>query len=336
MAGVLVLLLLLGSTAVQTQATPSSVTWLSNPAIREHPEQRRWASAVGPPVLIQAPPRPVPDAESLAVVTWNVNGSNGRLLDLVAQLTSGHLTGQPVEHFVLLVQEAVRIHHEPPPEFAAGMKKASRLDGTDPSLPDIVEAARTLGLSVLYVPSMRNGEEREDRGNAILSTLPLDEAYAFELPFRKQRRVGIAATVTLTGDGVTLPLRVVNVHFDTSERGSRLYVLGNPRPAQARATLEYVEAIETPAPLAIIGGDFNTFLPFEDAAEHTRRDWSRNQGVEDTSSTRGLVRLDYLFFRLEAQLCGGTRRAPATFGSDHYPVIGRFERSQAGACPMRP
>ena len=60
---------------------------------------------------------------------------------------------------------------------------------------------------------------------------------------------------------------------------------------QARATLDYVEGLETPAHLAIIGGDFNTFLPFEDAADDTRRAWSRNQGQEDGTRTRGLVRL---------------------------------------------
>ena len=85
-------------------------------------------------------------------------------------------------------------------------------------------------------------------------------------------------------------------------------------------------------PLAIIGGDFNTFLPFENAADDTRRDWSRNQGVEDGTRTRGLVRLDYLFFRLDAELCGATQRAPATFGSDHYPVIGRFRRGTGASC----
>lgn len=328
----LLLLSLTGSAALQAQAPATAVIWLANPAVGDHAEQERWASAVGPPVLIQAAPRPAPDVEWLAVVTWNVHGTHGRLLDFIAQLRSGHLTGEPVGHFVLLVQEAVRIHHEPPPELEDGMKWAGRLGRTDPGLPDIVEVAQAADLSLLYVPSMRNGAEREDRGNAILSTLPLDEAYAFELPFRRQRRVGVAATLTVSDAGITQPLRLVNVHFDTSQGRDRLWVLGNPRPAQARATLEYAGAIETPAPLAIIGGDFNTFLPFEDAAAHTRRDWAINQGKEDAARTRGLVRLDYLFFRLDAELCGGTRRADGTFGSDHYPVIGRFRRSSGTVC----
>ncbi|MEX2271424.1 MAG: endonuclease/exonuclease/phosphatase family protein [Vicinamibacterales bacterium] len=330
MTRALVLALLLGLSGLQTPAP--AVVWLPNPEVTDSVEQARWARAVGPPVLIQRAPTEPPDVESLAVITWNVHGTHGRLLDFIGQLKGGRLTGDPVEHFVLLVQEAVRIRHMPPPVFESGMKKAGRIGGTDPSLPDIVEAAEAFGLSLLYVPSMRNGEQREDRGNAILSTLPLDEVYAFELPFRKQRRVGIAATVTVRDAGIRRPLRVINVHFDTTEGRGRLYVLGNPRPAQARATIGYIDAMETPGAIAILGGDFNTFLPFEDAADHTRRDWSRNQGAEDTARTRGLVRLDYLFFRLDAELCGGTRRAPETFGSDHHPVIGRFRRPGGTEC----
>lgn len=332
MARALVLALVFALANTQSRAVQSQLVWLTNPEVKDAAEQVQWARAVGPPVVVQAAPREAPDAQAMAVLTWNVHGTHGRVLDLIAQLKAGRLTGQPVDDFVLLVQEAVRIRRDPPPVFADGMKRASRIGGTNPDLPDIVEAAEAAGLSLVYVPSMRNGAEREDRGNAILSTLPLEQLYAFELPFRRQRRVGITATVTVSDNGVKRPLRFVNVHFDTTDGAKRLYVLGNPRPTQARATLSYLEAIEAPAPLAVLGGDFNTFLPFEDAADHTRRNWSRQQGDEDASRTRGLVRLDYLFFRLEAELCGSTRRVPATFGSDHHPVIGRFRRSRGGVC----
>ena len=62
---------------------------------------------------------------------------------------------------------------------------------------DIVAISRELGLSLIYVPSMRNGgspdDPAEDRGNAILSTLPLSEPVAVELPGERQRRVVIIA-----------------------------------------------------------------------------------------------------------------------------------------------
>ncbi|NIP82602.1 MAG: hypothetical protein GWM90_26635, partial [Gemmatimonadetes bacterium] len=68
-------------------------------------------------------------------------------------------------------------------------RRSDRIPGYDPGLPGgsavtggppdgeregVVEAAERLGLAVVYVPGMRNGEH-EDRGNAILSTLPLDD-----------------------------------------------------------------------------------------------------------------------------------------------------------------
>ena len=45
---------------------------------------------------------------------------------------------------------------------------------------------------------MRNGrppQTDEDRGNAILSTEPLADLTAIELPFEQQRRVAVAATL---------------------------------------------------------------------------------------------------------------------------------------------
>ena len=43
---------------------------------------------------------------------------------------------------------------------------------------------------------MRNGPElREDRGNAIISTEPLLDPFALELPLARQRRVALGAAV---------------------------------------------------------------------------------------------------------------------------------------------
>ena len=57
----------------------------------------------------------------------------------------------------------------------------------------------TLRLNLRYVPSMRNGAGPSDRGNAILSELPLADARAFELPLVLQRRVPLVATLALAG-----------------------------------------------------------------------------------------------------------------------------------------
>ena len=66
---------------------------------------------------------------------------------------------------------------------------------------------------------MRNGsattlEEREDRGNAVLSTEPLSDVLAIELPFGKQRRVAVAAIVNPRS--TLAPMRVVAAHFDAN------------------------------------------------------------------------------------------------------------------------
>ena len=66
----------------------------------------------------------------------------------------------------------------------------------NPDTLDIDDHAATLGLSMLYVPSMRNGPElREDRGNAIISTEPLLDPFALELPLARQRRVALGAAI---------------------------------------------------------------------------------------------------------------------------------------------
>ena len=120
-------------------------------------------------------------------------------------------------------------------------------------MPDIVEVARTLGMSLVYVPSMRNGAatsryEREDCGNAILSTEPVTNITAFELPFAKQRRVAVAATVTMRGSGGRL--RVVAAHLDTPGHGT----IG-----QARALAEFIASAKGDVPL-VLGIDTNALL----------------------------------------------------------------------------
>ena len=57
--------------------------------------------------LADQPPAPVIDR--LAVITWNVHVGSGDVADVVRRLRTGEYTGgPPVEHFVLLLQEAYR------------------------------------------------------------------------------------------------------------------------------------------------------------------------------------------------------------------------------------
>ena len=89
---------------------------------------------------------------------------------------------------------------------------------------------------------MRNGTTAvaEDRGTAILSTMPLADLQAIELPFERQRRVALAATVGgATPSGDVWHLRLAAVHMDTSLALTR----GGPVVARRRQAEALVEAL---------------------------------------------------------------------------------------------
>ena len=103
----------------------------------------------------------------------------------------------PRRLLVVLVQEAYRSDATVPAISSgrAGRVLVAQLKAQE----DVVETAHALGLNLRYAPSMRNGALQSDRGNAILSSLPLEEAHATELPLVLQRRVAVSAAITLAG-----------------------------------------------------------------------------------------------------------------------------------------
>ena len=75
----------------------------------------------------------------------------------------------------------------------------------------------------------------------------------------------------------------------------------------------------------VVGGDFNTIQGGDDEdAYGVLRTWSLNLGAEDRRPTHRMGRLDFLFFRSRSRSLLNTRRADEKYGSDHYPVVGRF------------
>jgi hypothetical protein len=291
----------------------------------------RWCRAVGPAVYVPRPVAPAsspPSLEEVVVVTWNAHLAEGRLTELVGALRTGSLTnGVPVRHFVLLVQELFRRGREVP-IFADGMRTAHAIRAREQAAPDVNDYAAALGLSLLYVPSMRNGGDLdEDRGNAILSTEPLSSAVAFELPFERQRRVAVGAAIDVT-DGVRrVTLRLMDVHLEPLSSPQWLWVLRNPRGRQIRAVLSLLAESRDDVAWGgtVLGGDFNTIQsgPQESAYEHARA-WSTGFAHEDQRTTHMMGRLDYLFFRLRPGVTAATMRIEDKFGSDHHPVLGRF------------
>lgn len=310
----------------------------SNSAVRWHAvepadavELARWCRAVGQPLFVNAAAAEPPALDAFVTLSWNAHLAEGQLPDLIAELKNGAFTsGRPVTHFALLVQELYR-RGDQVPRFDARDRSAFAIIPRDPESADVEDHAAALGLSILYVPSMRNGAElREDRGNAIISTEPLHDLMAIELPLARQRRVAIGASVDVrTASGIRR-LELINAHLEPLSTPRTLWVFKNPRGRQVRAILDL---LDTPrfqndnVAGVVLGGDFNTVLggDREDGYRHARA-WSSSLRREDRRRTHLMGRLDYLFFRLADGWSASTERLDRRFGSDHHPVIGRFNR----------
>lgn len=296
-------------------------------------ELARWCRAVGEPVLTSPPRRSEapPTIDQLVAVSWNAHLAEGELPRLVTALQTGALTGgTPVTHFVLLVQELYRRGDAVPP-FDQGDRSAFAIRPRDAHAPDIEDHVRNLGLSFFYVPSMRNGPElREDRGNAIVSTEPLLDPMAVELPLARQRRVALAAAIEISTPRGVRPLHIVDAHLEPLSSPGTLWVFRNPRPQQVRALLHVLDEPRFTDPSSagvIFGGDFNTVRHGAvETAYRLARTWSRSLLSEDERRTHMMGRLDYLFFNLQDGWQASTRRIDDRFGSDHHPVLGTFVR----------
>lgn len=273
----------------------------------------------------------MPSLDELVTISWNAHLAEGELDHLVTNLRKGNLTGgRPVTHFVLLVQELYRRGDEVP-AFDVRDRSAFAIRPRDPNASDIDDHAQSLGLSLLYVPSMRNGPElREDRGNAIISTEPLLDPFALELPLARQRRVALGAAVQVnTPDGVRR-LEIIDAHLEPLSSPKTLWVFKNPRGHQVQSILDLLSGPRfTDRSLAgvVLGGDFNTVRSGAgEEAYRLARAWSSSLTKEDSRNTHMMGRLDYLFFKLPDGWMASTTRLDERFGSDHYPVMGTFSR----------
>ncbi len=297
------------------------VRWMAPASAEDRATLHAWCETVGGVAVDTTPDAPGPGgADSLAVITWNTHIGGGDVVELVDRLRSGALPGGAPRHFVLLLQEVYRAglpvpagkpgipvpegHREAPP----GKRRMS-----------VVEAADSLGLSLLYVPSMRNGHTgdpatEEDRGNAVLSTLPLSELAVVELPVQLQRRAAAVASVRgTTAAGAPWCMRVASAHLDVLVNGYQARVLGDALSGER--TL-------------VMGGDFNSPLSRLGTVAHLRRRFPHSPPVE-YGRTHRMGRLDYLFARSASGARGRAVRVPETFGSDHRPVVGWFPTAGA-------
>jgi endonuclease/exonuclease/phosphatase family metal-dependent hydrolase len=300
------------------------VQWFAPIDVREGAVLDRWHRSVGPPVFSAGHPTTM-GGRALTLVSWNTALGAGDVVRLIEDVSRAR-PGVPI---VLLLQEVYREGPEVPTLLSKEAAFASRLRGlrADGKRDEVEAIASALQMSVYYVPSMRNGSpllSDEDRGNAILSTLPLSDLTAFELPFERQRRVAVGATVTGADDrGKPWKLRVISTHLDNMAGLKRLWVASEL--GRVRQTRGLLQQLEHQTPL-VLGGDFNTWFGFADEAfREAARAFPRTRITDRRATFRGLLRLDHLFSRLPEGWSADFHRADKNYGSDHYPLIATID-----------
>ncbi len=296
----------------------SSLRWISPADAGERKRLASWCDGVGGAVIQPAPAgAQAPALDDITFVSWNVHVGNGDIGAFVRDLRAGLHTGnRKVEHFILMLQETVRTEGVPP--FAAGARGAAHIPAHLDRRTDIVHVSQELGLSLIYVPSMRNGKSSTDpaadRGSAILSTFPLSEPVAVELPGERQRRVVIFAKLAAVSVGV--------IHLDALGSARRLWGFWTPwmRDVQVRA----LAALLGDGPL-VLGADLNTWHGIDERAVHFLAKLPRATPVSLERHGLGLRVLDYLFFRAGEHRRAHYRQLSQRYGSDHRPLVGWIE-----------
>ena len=301
------------------------VSWFAPDHLDDRASLAHWRRCVGPPVVFTGSTA-LPSSDRLVVVNWNMHVGGGDLGALFADVRRRWGATTPV---VFLLQEAYREGPEVPRELERGAGYASLIRSlrADGHRDEVESLAERLGLHAYYVPSMRNGgpsTSEEDRGNAILSTAPLSDLSAIELPFERQRRVAVAATVAgRTASGRPWEVRVVSAHLDNMVGARRLWIAGGEfgRTRQARGLVSALPA----SGALVLGADLNSWFGFRDGAYRAAAAAFPGTSVRDRRATfRRLLRLDHLFFRLHDGWSAEFSRADETFGSDHYPLVGQI------------
>jgi endonuclease/exonuclease/phosphatase family metal-dependent hydrolase len=314
-------------------AAPTGIT-----LIRHQDDERLrlegWRQNVGAPVALDLVDGQGANPRALVVLSWNVWIGRGRLRQLISRIRDGEfarLGAEPDLPLLVLIQEAYRSDSTLPPvsSRSAGRVLVAQLGPQE----DVVDTARTLGLNLRYAPSMRNGVLASDRGNAILSTLPLKDAHAIELPLVLQRRVAVSAELALG----TRTLRVVTAHLDPRGPPGHRWLGAAGRERQARHLISSIGD-----PTVVLGADLNLGRGRYERAWRALTDAGFTFGVPPSvpawrHTFHALPRLvlDYLLMRDCSGLIRQARvyrldehpqdRGPRVFGSDHHPLLARID-----------
>jgi endonuclease/exonuclease/phosphatase family metal-dependent hydrolase len=337
-------------------------TWYFPEEAADNAHLEDWCVTVGPPVVRLVPGGSFSAAgggpsSDLTVWSWNVAAGGGDLRRFLAEEAGLRCAGPESSlgadgtHFALLVQEAFRRSPDVPESTDESVIPRAAAEQARPGgRPDIVEVAEECGLSLVYVAASRNGDRtteglREDRGMAILSTLPLSDPWFIELPYEAARRVAVGATV---GGEPARTLRLVNVHLTSTPAPARVLTTGNgSRLRQGlavadavhqreEADLEGADAAGT-VPSILLAGDFNTWSDSETTLLRLRELFPDSPPALDPP-TRGDFPTDHILFRAgrgDAALIEDSTygRVEERFYSDHHPVAVRIRFTRDDLAP---
>ena len=219
-------------------------------------------------------------------------------------LSSGALTSGVPPAYALLLQEAL---------------EGSTLDRL---------AGRNLSTFFAPVREVKRGT----LGNAIVSTLPLEDPRAIALPRERQRRTAAIATVRVSGEAMF----IVSVHLEN--RGAWWQFGPLDEAARGRQAQALVDALPASAH-GIVGGDLNTWLGPAEPAWRTLLarfpDTPARTRFDTTFRDRSV--LDHLFFDVADGWTVTREVLSDAYGSDHRPVLGQLFLDPTRAdTPFRP
>lgn len=328
---------------------PAGVDWYFPAHAGDNERLERWCASLGPVLLGTAPAAPfgpLRPGDALVVAVWNTDAGAGYVTAfLEAELGvqcegDGSSLRDGALPFVLLIQEALRRSNDIPDVPKSDVTPPPVKENTHPGPRlDVVEVARRCGLSYFYAPAARNDYRqrdgmREDKGNAILSTLPLADPAVVELPFEAARRVVPFATVGgASGDSV----RVASVHLITTPPPWRaLRTGGSSRYRQALGLVDALRRIDDDRSAAtsgrhrlatVVAGDLNTWSSRETTLRYLREHFP-DSPPPLAETTRGPFPTDHLLFGTAAGAAelipGSYRRIDDPYYSDHHPIVATF------------
>ena len=261
-------------------------------------------------------------ADTVTIASWNTALGAADIPGFVRTLPD---PGAPI---VLLLQEVVRGGRKCravlPPGTGFGRRHGGASIG--PRFEEIEAIAGGLGFGVYYVPSMRNGAPSasdEDRGNAILSNLPLTDLMAIELPFERQRRVAIARDDRRAYDGRSAvadarrsartstisaaPNACTSGSAVSAARGRRAALVDARSPAPSRRSSPATSTPGSGSPTA--------------RTSNCRARSRRRSMVDPRRTFHGMLRLDHVFYRLRVRVARGV---PARRRSGSAPTTIRW------------